>query len=418
MLKNKKRIFVGILIITLTLVLVGLLFHFGIQFYVTNQIETEIKNQAMEFESAEYDIFHYKNMYEIDIPGEETAVILVPHQGAINDNQLAPVSLILLTNKELSLLPTTDMDYKEIINYCSLNTNKDIFTENSCRHIKLSSKEYYVMARKKEANGEIYTAILIASPDDLIKFTGNINLIFIGVMLILGIILFFGSYQIGSSVERNKEKLTRYFQNASHELKTPIMSIQGYAEGLETGVIRDTKKAAKIILSESDRMSNLVKEILFLSKMDSGYLDINRKKMDVCEVLYDLMSRLETNVSNRNIHISITGADEPLYILGNESQLETAIENILSNALRYTKDAINVEVFTLKKHIRIDIFNNGEEISEKDMPHIFERFYKGQGGCHGIGLSITKEIIKAHKGKIEVHNANGVRFSILLKRTK
>lgn len=159
-------------------------------------------------------------------------------------------------------------------------------------------------------------------------------------------------------------------------------------------------------------------DILFLSKMDARFASSAWEKVDIRELLCDLLRGMEESAAQRNIRTGIMGAEEPVFVMGNEAQLEMAIGNILSNALRFAKDEIRVEITTEKKQVRVDIFNNGQEISQEDMPHIFERFYKGANGGHGIGLAIAKEVVEAHKGKITVRNENGVCFTIRLKRAR
>lgn len=411
---KKMRAFLAtLLMIAPVLALTCTAFQLGTKLYVRSQVEAEMSVQLQKLEAGELGLEQLFRQYSIDPEPSQMIYISIP---IVNDNQLVPVTMLAVKYNEQVGVEGIYGVYSQIIDYC--RGHKEMLREENCRRMESVGKEYYVAARECQFQGRTHIVILVASPETLLEFIGKINLVFTAVMLALGVVLFFCSYQMGRSAEKSKEKLTRYFQNASHELKTPIMSIQGYAEGLETGVFQNTRKAAHIILAESERMNTLVGDILFLSKMDAGYGRHARERIEIKGMLCDILGAVEETAVQRNIRTSVVGVEEPVFVIGNETQLEMAIGNILSNALRFAKDEIRVEITTEKKLVRVDIFNNGQEISQEDMPHIFERFYKGANGGHGIGLAITKEVIKAHKGKIDVRNAAGVCFTIRLKRAR
>jgi signal transduction histidine kinase len=108
--------------------------------------------------------------------------------------------------------------------------------------------------------------------------------------------------------------------------------------------------------------------------------------------------------------------EEELEIWGNEPQLDRAFGNIFSNGLRYAKTTLRAEVFRERKWIRVEISDDGDGIPPEDLPHIFDRFYKGTGGQHGIGLAITQEIIALHRGKIRAYSQDGAQFCVWLRR--
>lgn len=414
--RKVRTYFLPFLVIALVLALTCTAFQLGTKQYVHSRVEAEVGTHLEKLKPGTLGVGQLYDQYVFDIEPEHEFYIRIQGEGFGLGDNLVPVEMLVVGNSMHSSVMSIYGEYSRIINYC--RNNREMLQEDTCRQVESNGKEYYVMARECLLQGESYTVILMASPDLLLEFIGNINLIFTVVMLALGIVLFFCSYQMGRAAEKSREKLTRYFQNASHELKTPIMSIQGYAEGLETGVVQDTRKAARIILAESDRMNTLVGDILFLSKMDARFASSAREKVDIRELLCDLLRGMEESAAQRNIRTCITGVEEPVFVMGNEAQLEMAIGNILSNALRFARDEIRVEITPEKKLVRVDIFNDGQEISQEDMPHIFERFYKGANGGHGIGLAIAKEVIQAHKGKIAVRNENGVCFTIRLKRAR
>lgn len=269
-----------------------------------------------------------------------------------------------------------------------------------------------------QKNETVYVVFTNAKSDmtDMIVLFGKfMNLTLWIILSIAGCLACLMGYHIGAKAANDQQKLKYFFQNASHELKTPIMSIQGYAEGIETNVIKDHSTAAQIILGESDRMSALVDEILFLSKLDSGQVKRKKEKVDLHNLIYDCLNRIEPEAQRRQICIKAEEIPADCYCMGDENQLETVFLNILSNALRYAENRIEINCRREKRYLRIEIADDGDGIAEKDLPHIFERFYKGEGGQNGIGLSIVKEIISMHKGKIKAINENGAHFIIRLK---
>lgn len=193
-----------------------------------------------------------------------------------------------------------------------------------------------------------------------------------------------------------------FFQNASHELRTPLMSIQGYAEGIQAEVIKNPKEAAEIIQAESQKMKQLVDEILTLSRLEDIQTKLELEPLSLKDLLYDVSWKMKAEADTKNLtfqHEMGVGHSE---IMADEALLERAISNILRNALRYAKTTIRISCQELAGGVEITIANDGESIPSVDLPHIFERFYKGQGGQFGIGLAMTKEIVEAHQGTIQV----------------
>lgn len=218
--------------------------------------------------------------------------------------------------------------------------------------------------------------------------------------------------KMSAMIERAEESQKYFFQNASHELRTPLMSIQGYAEGIHTGVINE-KKASDIIIKESEKMSSLVDEILFLSKMDTDDLQMQYEEINLKELLYDCSWRIKAAADKNNISISHHFDQNLSPIQGDEKLLERAFVNILANAARYAKSCIEIYCHQKKEFIEIQIQDDGKGIKEEDLPHIFERFYKGDDGNTGIGLSITKDIVQKHHAQIFVQSNHGAVFTIL-----
>ena len=221
--------------------------------------------------------------------------------------------------------------------------------------------------------------------------------------------------QMEEMIRRSEEEKRQFFQNTSHDLKTPLASITGYSQGIVSNVIKDHQKAASIILSESLRMTDLVESILSLSKMDSHTFDLHPTDLEVMEFLDECVDIMSTIRRDCVIHLE---AERPLMIRTDPELLKRVIQNILSNCLRYAEHEILIRMSTDGNSLILLIQDDGPGFLEKDLPHIFERFYKGNGGKNGIGLSIVWTGIHYLGGSITAGNRavpeHGAYYRLLL----
>ena len=221
--------------------------------------------------------------------------------------------------------------------------------------------------------------------------------------------------QMEETIRRSEEEKRQFFQNASHDLKTPLASITGYSQGIVSNVIKDHQKAAGIILSESLRMTDLVESILSLSKMDSHTFDLHPTDLEVVEFLDECVDIMSTIRRDCVIHLE---SAHPLTIHTDPELLKRVIQNILSNCLRYAEHEILIRMSTDGNSLILLIQDDGPGFLEKDLPHIFERFYKGNGGKNGIGLSIVWTGIHYLGGSITAGNRavpeHGAYYQLLL----
>ena len=219
----------------------------------------------------------------------------------------------------------------------------------------------------------------------------------------------------------DKEQKT-FFQNASHELRTPLMSIQGYAEGIRYKVFDDQDSAADVIISESQRLTGMVENLLSISRMDTasaGRVAIQKNIIDLRELLESVVEKIRGSALLSQKSISLHFTENEVHVLGNENDLFRAFENIVSNGLRYAKTCVDLTV-TLKApdQVIVLISDDGKGISEDLMPIIFDRFSHGEDGKHGIGLALVKAIILEHKGTVtasnRTDNISGAVFTVSL----
>jgi signal transduction histidine kinase len=203
-----------------------------------------------------------------------------------------------------------------------------------------------------------------------------------------------------------------FLQNASHEFRTPIMSIQSHAEGILYGVV-ESPEAAQIILDESKRLTHLVEELLYLSRLDAIEEIYNQEEIDVTVLLKATCLRMSTIADNSHVGVNINLCDEHLFVNGDSEKLERCFSNIINNCIRYAQNKINIEMAQADGSAIIKISDDGPGFNKNEESEIFKRFYKGKKGNTGLGLAISKSIIEKHHGTIAAHNlSTGAEFII------
>ena len=299
---------------------------------------------------------------------------------------------------------------KKLLEYCA---GRDI-TLDQCYTFKTDRHHLiFMFAQEDYGDGEEpYSYIMYIDIGPITRYIVTLNWVFFAVLLAISSVMCLLGFRFGRDIEKEAERQQTFFQNASHELKTPLMAIQGYAEGIQAGVM-DTGGAAEVILAESDRMTELVEELLDISKIDMGRQQLALSEMDVRELLYDSIRAVEPAAAASGITIAPDFPEEPVMVSCDDTRLRRAVTNILSNGVRYARSELRLTCRTDKRNATIRIQDDGDGIAEEDLPHIFDRFYMGRSGKSGIGLALTKEIIHLHKGMIRAYNGDsGAVFEI------
>lgn len=228
--------------------------------------------------------------------------------------------------------------------------------------------------------------------------------------------------ELVNNINAMSEKLESYdkaqktfLQNASHEFRTPIMSIQSYAEGIKYEVV-DKSSAVDIIIDESKRLTSLVEDLLYLSRLDSIEENYRFMALDFNDFVEACIERMRGIALKNNIQLVCSSETSQAAVWGDEEKLSRAINNILSNCLRYAASTVTVSLTRPEEGLlRLTISDDGPGFELNELPSIFERFYKGKKGNYGLGLTITKNIIEKHNGKISASNAEeGAMFVIEL----
>lgn len=199
-----------------------------------------------------------------------------------------------------------------------------------------------------------------------------------------------------------------FLQNTSHELKTPLMSIQGYAEAIKDGVVEgeELEESLEIIIDESQRLKRIVDEMMYLMKLENVEETFRFKKVDLEDVMKLAIRSVKALADEKGIYINMEGDWSQVGYYDGE-KLNRAFINILSNAIRYAEKSIHLQCDTLHKKVEILISDDGPGLKAEEEKKIFERFYKGDKGNTGIGLAITKAIVEGHRGKITAYSEDG-----------
>ena len=301
---------------------------------------------------------------------------------------------------------------KKLLEYCK---GREL-SLNQCYTFKTDKHHLIFMSVQEEQDDweKPYAYIMYIDIGPITRYIVTLNWAFFAVLLAISSVMCLLGFRFGRDIEKEAERQQTFFQNASHELKTPLMAIQGYAEGIQAGVM-DTGGAAEVILAESDRMTELVDELLDISKIDMGRQRLTLSEMDVRELLYDSIRAVEPAAAASGITIAPDFPEEPIPVKCDDTQIRRAVTNILTNGLRYARSKLCLTCRPDKRNVIIRIQDDGDGIAEGDLPHIFERFYMGKSGKSGIGLALTKEIIHLHKGTIRAYNGDsGAVFEIML----
>lgn len=219
-----------------------------------------------------------------------------------------------------------------------------------------------------------------------------------------------------------QEKLDRmrkeFVANVSHELRTPLTTIKSYTETLLDGALENkeyTINFLKVIDSESERMTRLVKDLLQLSKLDYDNIQWNMKNINIYKIVSECVYRMNISAKQKRQVLEFNAEMDIPEIMGDKDRIEQVIVNILSNAIKYTPENGKIEVtLSLEEgNILIKVADNGIGIPKEDLPRLFERFYRVDKarsrmlGGTGLGLSIARQIVEAHKGKIRIQSEYG-----------
>lgn len=461
-----------LIIILFSLLITGTAFNVIIKFYISQQIKTEIIKHSSALQrmvndepplfrdsgranSNNYSDFNLQTAMRIGrVLGPRRFLSNINHAVISHDGQI--------------LFPRMDNspDYNFTKNRLLPLIGKDINTaheSDKITELKYDANKYMVTSVKVDnrKTGNSLWVILYADLSQLQTLQSTTTIILIFILFITALISLATAITISAKItkpltdlcsyahtigERNFEKRTfigtsseieelansmttmsqklevydaaqkTFLQNASHELRTPLMSIQGYAEGIKLGILEDNRRAADIIIDESKRLTKLVENILYLTRLDTllGFYQMERISFN--EIIKSIVDKTKGIALKEGKEIQMRLPDSDITIIGDEEKLSRAFINILGNCLRYAKNYVSIMVEYRENVLQVIISDDGRGFDAQDLENLFVRFYKGKDGKFGLGLPIAKTIIEKHSGSITAQNIspNGAQFIVTL----
>jgi signal transduction histidine kinase len=228
-------------------------------------------------------------------------------------------------------------------------------------------------------------------------------------------------------VQVSQQSQRDFVANVSHELKTPLTSIQGFAQAIQDGAASTpeaVKFAVSVIQTEIERMYRLVQDLLALARLDAGTADLRKEPVDLNELLKAVTLKFQPQAGQAKVNLSAEMGSLPV-ITGDGDRLAQVFSNLIDNAIKYTPDggSVRIEGQQTGKSIEISVIDTGSGIPQEEQERIFERFYQadksrrgGSGRGTGLGLAIARQIVQAEGGSITVqsHVGQGSRFVVRL----
>lgn len=265
-------------------------------------------------------------------------------------------------------------------------------------------------ATRKIAAGDLEARLSISSNDEIGYLAGAIN-------------------DLAVDLQHYRDTRQEFLANISHELRTPITYLEGYAKVVKNGLYETEEEKdlyLDIIYEEAHRIQHLVDDLFELAKMEEGRITLNLEWIDLKDMAEQAIRRVDLTAKEKGIQLNIQSSGDPVMIRGDEKRMEQILMNLLENAVRYTDEGkIDVHVNYEADSAVIIVEDTGIGIPEEELPFIFERFYRveksrsRQYGGTGLGLSIVNKLVELHGGKIIVTSqiGKGTRCEVRLAMT-
>lgn len=230
-----------------------------------------------------------------------------------------------------------------------------------------------------------------------------------------------------------EEYRKEFIGNVSHELKTPLFTVQGYIDTLLDGGIKDEKTKKKYLSRASkgvERLTYIIKDLDMITKLEVGDLSLKKERFDIVELVGNIFELFEMKASKKGITLTFDiDYNTPIMVYADKERIQQVLSNLIVNSIKYGSDNGTTEISIenlIKSKVIIRITDNGEGIKKENLPRLFERFYRvdksgsRQEGGSGLGLSIVKHIIEAHEEKMYVESELGVgsEFSFTLEKAE
>lgn len=445
---KNKIISTNILIVSISLIIFTIVINIAVNKYLRYEIYSDIQREKLLIVSLMKD--DIKNISNLS---DEAIKDLLISKSVVNNKSIeGKFEIIVETKKGIKVLNSKNVFDNKIIRKLSAMIKSERYKK--LRKIPINDKEFYISISplsEKENGANFNTWIVQYTPADLINnATTAVKRLSFFLLLILIILASIIGYIRGKTIsdpinklkdkakyisKRNYSYLVeintgdeiedlsnsiedmalqlseydnnqkKFLQNISHELKTPLTSIQGYAEGIKDGVFENPNSSLDIIIEESERLKKLVEEIIFLSKLETFDNFYNNETNDLSIILMSTIDKLKGIALKKNIQIiSEINGNYPLVC--DKEKLIRAFINILSNSIKFAHSKVYV-IANFQNNNELHIYDNGKGFTNEDLNNAFKRFYKGHSGDSGLGLAITKAIIEKTGGDISIKNKEG-----------
>lgn len=231
---------------------------------------------------------------------------------------------------------------------------------------------------------------------------------------------------MASELSSMEESRRSFVANVSHELRSPMTSMKGYVQAMLDGTIsdEDRPKYLQVVLDETNRLTDLVRDLLDLSRLESGKFPMTLAPFDANEMVRRILIRFEQRIEEKGIDVDVQLAPDPCYALGDVNRITQVVSNLVDNAVKFMPDSGGVLTVVTRRtgsFVRFCVQDNGPGVDEADQPHVFDRFYKADkahtsGMGTGLGLSICRTILQQHGCDIRLRSHPGeTEFSFALK---
>jgi two-component system sensor histidine kinase BaeS len=223
-------------------------------------------------------------------------------------------------------------------------------------------------------------------------------------------------------LERSKGVERQFLLSVSHDLRTPLTSIRGYAEAIADGALPDPAEGGQIILSEARRLERLVGDLLDLAKLESRSFALTLGPVDLVDVAAGTVDGFRPETAEANVTMELVSGGEPTVVSGDADRLAQVAANLFQNALKFARSEIRVSVDSADGWARLAVTDDGPGIAPEDLPHVFERLYVSRHQPQrkeigsGLGLAIVRELVTAMGGTVQASAAEtgGACLSVLL----
>ena len=223
--------------------------------------------------------------------------------------------------------------------------------------------------------------------------------------------------RMASELSSMEESRRSFVANVSHELRSPMTSMKGYVQAMLDGTIsdEDRPKYLQVVLDETNRLTDLVRDLLDLSRLESGKFPMDLAPFDANEMMRRILIRFEQRIEEKGIGVDVQLAADPCYAMGDVNRINQVVSNFVDNAVKFMPGEGGLLTLRTRReggNVRFEVQDNGPGVDAADQPHVFDRFYKADkahtsGMGTGLGLSICRSILQQHKGDIEMRSRPG-----------